>query len=241
MAEVEDVAGAAARAREHVARRRRRRAPTAPSSTAGSRLPCTPRRRPTCVPAAVERDPPVEADHVAARGCERPAAVAVRPCRSGSSARRRRRGCARCTARRTRVVGGRERADPRVEELHHVGAGRDLLAHVARRSTSASFVHQRVPRVRLAVHQRLHLREVARRLALDEVARDGERRRRRSRPRPARSSSSPRTIRDRLESSGATVAPGSREPRRVRAPAGRRPGRRPRRARRRRPSRGPGS
>ena len=32
----------------------------------GSRLPCTPRSRPTSLPAAVDRDPPVEPDHVPA-------------------------------------------------------------------------------------------------------------------------------------------------------------------------------
>ena len=72
-----------------------------PSSTAGSRLPCTPRSSPTACPAVVERDAPVEADHVAARGRHRARAASPSRCRSGSSARRPRRGSAPSTARRT--------------------------------------------------------------------------------------------------------------------------------------------
>ena len=72
------------------------------------------------------------------------------------------------------VVRGREHADPRVEELDHVRSCVHLLAHVAREAVRERR-HQPVPRMRLAVHERLHLREVAARLAFDQIARHGER------------------------------------------------------------------
>ena len=126
-------------------------------------------------PAAVERDPPVEADHVAAGLGHR----AQQRRRAGAEVDRRHvdRGEDPRRVRRDEllVVRRRERADPRVEELDHVGARRATLrGHVARERVR-ELLHQRVPDVRLAVHQRLHRREVAARLPLDEVAGDGER------------------------------------------------------------------
>ena len=79
---------------------------------------------PDRLPALVERDPPVEADHVAARRRHR------RQQRRGARAEVDRRRVDRGEdLRRPRrdellVVGGRERADPRVEQLHDVGARR---------------------------------------------------------------------------------------------------------------------
>ena len=72
------------------------------------------------------------------------------------------------------VVGRREVPDPRVEELHEVGA-RARLRHRVRRERVGELVEQRAPDLGLGVHQRLRHGELARRLALDEVAGDGER------------------------------------------------------------------
>src|SRR5919197_897599 len=55
-----------------------------------------------------------------------------------------------------------------------VGAGADLPRDVAGELVG-ELVHQRVPDVPLAVHERLDLRELAARPPLDEVARDRER------------------------------------------------------------------
>ena len=78
------------------------------------------------------------------------------------------------------VVGGREVAHPRVEELHGVGPGRDLRAEVAAHDL-AELLHERAPGVGLAEHELLGLGEVRALAALDQVAREGERRARRSR------------------------------------------------------------
>ncbi len=145
-----------------------------PSSTAGSRFPCTPRSCADLLPAAVERDPPVEADHVAAgvghRAQERGGARAEvdrRHVDGGEDPRRVGRD-------ELLVVGRRERPDPRVEQLDHVRPGLGLRGHVGREPVGEP-VGERVPDVRLAVHQRLDPGEVAARLPLDEVAGDGER------------------------------------------------------------------
>ena len=86
------------------------------------------------VPAAVEWDPPVEPDHVAARlrhvaeqRRRARAEVDRRHVDGGEDARRVRRD-------ELLVVGRRERTDPRVEHLDHVRTGTRLRAHVARRT-----------------------------------------------------------------------------------------------------------
>src|SRR5581483_824155 len=71
-------------------------------------------------------------------------------------------------------VGGREHAGPGVEELHRVGAGARLRERV-RGERLGELLEQARPDARLAVHERLRDREVARRPPLDEVAGDGER------------------------------------------------------------------
>ena len=72
------------------------------------------------------------------------------------------------------VVGPRERADPGVEELDDVGAGRDLARRYRDRSLG-QLLHEPVPDLGRAVHAALGLHEVAGRLPLDEIAGDGER------------------------------------------------------------------
>ena len=126
-------------------------------------------------PGVVEPDAPVDADRAPARG--RHLGEQLRR-RSGAEVDRRH---ARRLehARRVRsdelsVVGHREHADPGVEELDRVGAGGRLRGDVARELLGQP-LHERVPGRRLAVHERLRADEVAARLALDEIARDGER------------------------------------------------------------------
>ena len=71
------------------------------------------------------------------------------------------------------VVGGREAADPAVEELHGVGAGVDLRVEVGR-DRAPEALHQRAPRARVAQHERLGARVEARAAALDQVGGEGE-------------------------------------------------------------------
>ena len=66
VAEIEDVAGPPARASQDVVRGGEQ-AIAGPSSSVGSRLPCTARSCADDLPRFVERQPPVDADHVAAR------------------------------------------------------------------------------------------------------------------------------------------------------------------------------
>ena len=129
---------------------------------------------PDLLPAAVERDAPVEADHVPSglghlpqEGGRPGAEVDRRHVDGGEDPGRVGRG-------EPLVVGRRQRADPRVEDLDHVGAGAHLPVHVAGEGVG-ELVQQRVPDGGLAVHHRLHLRELAARLALDQVAGHGER------------------------------------------------------------------
>ena len=74
-----------------------------------------------------------------------------------------------------RVVGLREIADPRVEELHALRARRDLREQVAPHDLG-ELPHEGVPRVRLGVREPLGLHEVRALDPLDEVARERERR-----------------------------------------------------------------
>ena len=161
--------------------------------------------------------------------------------RSGSSGRR----PPRARASRVRrdellVVGRREHADPRVEELDRVSTGRGERRDV-RRELIGEPLHERMPHRRLAVHERLRPREVAARLALDEIARDGERSAAEADERAlgvelARARSVP------LRESARPTPPAPRRAaarrRRPSASARRSPARLPRRASRRTPSRG---
>ena len=146
-----------------------------PSRSAGSRLPWTPLSSPA-------------ASQPASSGT-RQSSPSTSPPVAASEREQRRRGARaemdrrhvhrREDARRIRrdelgVVRRRERADPGVEQLDRVGAGRRLRGDVPGELLRQPF-HQRVPDLRLAVHQRLRAHEVAARPALDEVAGDGER------------------------------------------------------------------
>ena len=72
------------------------------------------------------------------------------------------------------IVRRREGAHPRVEQLHGVGAGPGLR-HGVGCERLGELVDQGVPDGRLPVHERLRDREVAGRLAFDQIAGDGER------------------------------------------------------------------
>ena len=214
-----------------------------PKSSAPSRFPCTPRSLATASQPTVERDAPVEPDHVAARGGH------LREQRGGAGAEVDRRAVdGREDPRRVRlhellVVGGRQRPDPGVEELDHVGA-RSHLGGDVRRERRRQLLHQRMPELRLGVHHPLHLEKLAARLPLDEVAGDGE---------GAAAEADHGLVgpqlaadeRDRLEderdATPRAPASAARRPARACGSDRRRPGRRSRRARHRRPSRGRGA
>ena len=169
VAEVEDVARPAGRAREHVERRRLDPLPR-PEEDGAVEVALHAAVVADLLPAPVERDPPVEPDHVAARVAH----LLEQRRRAGAEVDRRAvdRGE---DARRVRlhellVVLRRERSDPRVEELDHVGARAHLRPDVAGEGVR-ELLHQRVPRRRLGVHHPLDVQELAARLALDQVAR----------------------------------------------------------------------
>ena len=175
VAEVEDVTGSAAGAGEHVAR------------AGGDALPRREQQggvevalhapHADAFPAFVEGDPPVEPDHIAAG---RRHHLEERRGAGAEMDRRHPRVAQRVEhARRPRrdellVIGRRKRADPRVEQLHDVGAGTRLHKDV-RRECVAQRVEERRPHVRLGVHEPLRHGEVTRRPAFDEVAGDSER------------------------------------------------------------------
>ena len=156
VAEVEDVARPAAGA----ARARRapppRRAPTGRAARAGSRFPWTPRSSPTSAQPSSSgmrqsrpiTSPPAAAIAGSSVAVPVPKWIVGTSTRSGEDPRRPRRD-------ELVVVGRRERADPRVEELHDVGAGPRLRRDVRRRSSRASFSSSARQTVGLAVHQRL--------------------------------------------------------------------------------------
>ena len=217
-----------------------------PSSTAGSRLPCTPRSSPTAAQPAssgMRQSRPITSPPVAAMSASS-VDVPVPKWIVGTPASR----SAVEDPRRPRrdelgVVGRREVPDPRVEQLHEVGA-RARLRERVRRERVGELVEQRAPDLGLGVHQRLRHRELARRLALDEVARDGERPaeeaddRLLGRELAAHDADRLEDRRERLLRVGHAqlLDRGERAHR-----LGDRPGRRPRPARRRGPSRRPGS
>ena len=137
-----------------------------------------PRSRPMRVPGLVERRAPVGADHVAAGLAQ------LVEDRSGADAEMNRRHAGRRDALedllRVRqdelaVVGGVQRADPRVEHLHGVDAGFDLRDEIVADDVGEQ-IAEAVPRGGVAVHQRLGVREVVRVAAFDRVRRQRERR-----------------------------------------------------------------
>src|SRR4029453_11690937 len=123
-----------------------------PSRTAPSRLPWTPRSRPTASHASSSRARPPEpdahvgADHAPAGGGHR----LQQMCRTGAEVDRRNGQAAEdpLGVRRDEllVVVDRERTDPAVEELDYVGAGLRLGADVAKERL-AEPLHQLVPRL----------------------------------------------------------------------------------------------
>ena len=66
------------------------------------------------------------------------------------------------------IVGGAQRADPRVEHLHGVDACLDLRDQVVANHRAQSFT-QPMPGVGMAVHQRLRLGEIVGVAAFDRV------------------------------------------------------------------------
>ena len=101
VAEVEDVTRPPSRAREDLERRIFDPLPRAEQERPGRGCPGRRARARPRPSRASSGDPPVEADHVAARGAPSARAGAPCRCRSGSSARRPPRGSAPSTARRT--------------------------------------------------------------------------------------------------------------------------------------------
>ena len=75
--------------------------------------------------------------------------------------------------------------DPAIEDLDHLGAGLDLRQKVVEHQVREAR-HQRLPEGRLGVHQPLGCEELARRLALDQVAGQREGRSRKSNDRDRR-------------------------------------------------------
>ena len=210
-----------------------------PSSTAGSRLPWTPRSAPTASQPPSSGDAPVEADHVAAGARQRAQQLLGRPCRSGSSERRPRRGCAPSTARRTPrsppATARRPTSRRAGSRRRRRRPARRRSARTARRASPSARATRPAP-----VHQRLRPREVSARLSLDEVAGDRERAAAEADERLLLARARARTSRtaSRIASSGSVTLSRSTSAR-VRDRLARRPARRPRRARRRRPCRAP--
>ena len=153
--------------------------PTAPSSTAGSRFPWTADVGPGALPRHVERGAPVHADHVAAGPAhqrEQLAGPDTEVDRSGRPGRRGRRTAGACAEGRDRsYASGRERTDPRVEDLQRLRARLDLRPEV-RHDDRDERLHQRVPHRGFAEHQGLRALVRPRWAALDQVARQRERR-----------------------------------------------------------------
>ena len=202
--------------------------------------------RPDAPPALVERDAPVEADHVAARPRPSPAAGSRCRCRSGSRSHPRRagrRGPVPTTARRTPRSPPARGRRPTSRTTAPRPRRRVPARRRRRRTSSASFSSSAVPHLRLAVHQRLRHGEVARRPPFDEVPRDRERAAAEADDGlvvPQLAPHDPDRLEDRRDASSGSGTR-RRSTRRATGPARARRARRPRRARRRRPWRRPGS
>ena len=127
------------------------------AAASGRGCPGCARSWPMRLPRLVERDAPVGADHVAAGLAH----VGEHDRRAGAEVDRRHAPCRRRSKMRLRVrqrelavVGGAERADPRVEHLHRVDAGLDLRDQVVADDVGEQRAEP-VPGLGLAVHQRL--------------------------------------------------------------------------------------
>ena len=172
--EVEHVTVALRRASEHLARLGLDGLPRAGASrgveVALDRAPGS-----DALPRGVERDTPVHADRVSAGVAHRCEQLP----RADPEVDRRDREFLEHRAdprlHGALVVAGFECPHPAVEQLHDLDAGLDLRQQV-RPDDAGERVHQHDPRLRLAEHQRLRPRVVARRPTLDEVARQGVRR-----------------------------------------------------------------
>ncbi len=144
------------------------------SSTAGSRLPCSvlPGTSPVACASGVRQSTPVTSAPVSAMAASRCAVPTpkwirgtARPASGGGAVRQ----------DEPPVVGLGQRAGPRVEQLDRPGAGVDL--HVQERAGDGGQPAGKVvPEVGPAQHEGLRAGEGAGRAALDQVARQGERR-----------------------------------------------------------------
>ena len=175
VSEVEHVAGASAGPAQHVdgapqhafgGAEQRRRVEVALDGAVGADE----------VPSLVEGYAPVEADHVASRLAHRgkQGRGAGAEMHHGDAAGAHRvEDPPRVGQRELAVVARRERAHPRVEDLHGLGSRLDLGEQVIG-DDGGEGVREPVPRLGLAVHQGLGSRVVARRAALDGVRGEGE-------------------------------------------------------------------
>src|SRR5579859_795262 len=119
----------------------------------------------------IERNPPVHADHVGARLAEQPEQLAgadaeMYPRHAGWLERGE--DPAGVRQNRVPVIVRAHRADPGVEQLYRGDAGFDLDLQERDRQVGKP-AEQRVPQLRVAVHQRLDLVVTLRRAALDQV------------------------------------------------------------------------
>ena len=137
-------------------------------------LPCSGSRPPRRSIRLVQRKPPVDADDVGAEAGQQvehlghaEAEVDARDVEAAERVER----AARVRRHATLVVVARERARPRVEELHDARAGLDLRPDEGAGDVGAP-VEQRRPGVRVGAHERAGAELLLRRAALDEVARE---------------------------------------------------------------------
>src|SRR6266508_2968579 len=172
VAEVEDVPVAACDCFEDPERRGLSPLPGA-EQEGGIEIPLDGAVRADDLPAALDRDPPVEADDVAADGGH----VAEEMERAGAEVDRghvhARQHSLGVRGDELAVVVRGESTDPGVEELDDVRARVDLRREVGDERLR-KLVHEAVPDFGTSIHAGLGLRELARRLPLDQVAGDGE-------------------------------------------------------------------
>ena len=177
MPEVEDVARPSAGAREDLVGRRENAVERAEQER-GVEISLDAAVAADSRPGFVERRAPVGADHVAAGLAQ------LIEDRSGADAEMNRRHAGRGDAGKDfpgvrqdelAVVGGVQRADPRIEHLHAVDAGFDLRDEIVADDVCDQ-IAEAVPGGGVAVHQRLGVREVVRVAAFDRIGRERERR-----------------------------------------------------------------
>ena len=182
MAQVEDVAGTAGVGGQHLVHLGLDDRPRA-RHTAGSRLPCTPTGR---APAAASiRCRAASSGVLQSTPTTSGPAAAIRPSSSPVSTPKWIVGTSRSASAGEHppavgehvalVVRRGERAGPGVEQLHGLGAARDLAAQRGHGQVGQA-VEQSVPERLVAEHQGLGQRVGAGRPALDQVAGHGERR-----------------------------------------------------------------